>query len=254
MVITDGVSAASVLLYPAGSWRMRHLRLRCRAYQEMIEEELLTLAHVKGQYQLADLLTKALRPQRVTQLLEYIGCVEQPVGEEDEDKNSAGGFVKENPKGIAKSLVVLSFFLSPVKAQPTERIGLEESQACWFGHVLCSALLVIRYAAVTKQRRLEDLKEKASVVPGDGDDDDSLLEPWEQGESVPTEPSTSQKGRRHNEVRSNGEGATNEWANSCGQEHGRKSSTDWRTRFAETKALFSEGPTTATRTTCGHLK
>ena len=38
------IESASVLLYPAGSWRTRHLRLRCRAYQEMIEEERLTLA------------------------------------------------------------------------------------------------------------------------------------------------------------------------------------------------------------------
>ena len=67
VTITDSVSAAAVLLYPSGSWRTRHLRLRCRAFQEYIEQELLTLAHVKGQFQVADFLTKALAPPRVRQ-------------------------------------------------------------------------------------------------------------------------------------------------------------------------------------------
>ena len=92
----------------------------------MIEDELLTLAHVKGQYQIADLLAKALSPQLVTQLLDYIGCVTQAP---EEDARKEGLVGKATSEGTAKSLLVPSCLLSPVKAQPTDRQAGEQELA-----------------------------------------------------------------------------------------------------------------------------
>ena len=197
VVITDSVSAASVLLYPAGSWRTRHLRLRCRAYQEMIEEEQLTLAHVKGQYQVADLLTKALSPPRVSQLLEYLGCITPPCQESEKPPDSVKAVAtgSNSPRGRAKSLVVLSCLLGPVHAQPNEGLRVGECGA-WivWAVILFFALALIGYAVLADERRLERLRDKAKLVliEKEGVDND-VLEPWEEGEHEVLDPPASSK-------------------------------------------------------------
>ena len=163
VAITDSVSAAAVLLYPAGSWRTRHLSLRCRAYQELIEDEVLTsLAHVKGQHQLADLLTKALSPPRVKQLLDYLGCLSQPTDAIEDtgeiDRTGANG--SSGSTGVAKSLVVLSCLLSPVKAQPSGGLRMPEGWGLSLfaaGAFLC--LLVLWYVSwMFREQRLRRLR------------------------------------------------------------------------------------------------
>ena len=147
VVITDSVSAASVLLYPSGSWRTRHLRLRCRVYQELIEEEVLTLAHVKGQYQVADLLTKALSPQKIKQLLDYLGCVDgnEAKAEETQPIQSRKASVtgQAGTEGITKSLQVLSLLVSPVNAQPFRDEGLGVGSRLWLWIVVFFGLCVL---------------------------------------------------------------------------------------------------------------
>ena len=58
----DSVACSAILSYPSGSWRTRPLRLRSKALQEMISDDLLHIHHIPGKYMTADLLTKPLTP------------------------------------------------------------------------------------------------------------------------------------------------------------------------------------------------
>ena len=61
---SDSIACNSILSYPAGYWRTRHLRLRSKAIQEMVSDDLLSVHHIPGRYMLADLLTKPLAQLR----------------------------------------------------------------------------------------------------------------------------------------------------------------------------------------------
>ena len=60
---------------PTGStsWRTRHLRVRSAFIREQIQNEKVTVKYVKGQQQLADLLTKAFPRQRLEELVTLWG-------------------------------------------------------------------------------------------------------------------------------------------------------------------------------------
>ena len=181
----------------------------------MIEDELLTLAHVKGQYQVADLLTKALGPQRITQLLDYLGCVTQVSEEDIPQKGNEIGIAGSNvgQKGTLQSLVVLSCLLSPARAQPTGRVGLEES-AAWLVWVVVLLLSLISLvgAALIKKGRLERLRVSALASnPGSRDDSEQgelegheELEPWEKDEFPDRGPLSPQRQGAVQGVPSNG--------------------------------------------------
>ena len=49
------------------------MRLRSKALQEMISDDLLHIHHIPGKYMTADLLTKPLTPARIQELWEYTG-------------------------------------------------------------------------------------------------------------------------------------------------------------------------------------
>ena len=67
-----GDNAASVRSFEIAdaSWRNRHLRLRAASGREKIEAGLLTVAHLPGDFQVADIATKPLPRQRLLQLLD----------------------------------------------------------------------------------------------------------------------------------------------------------------------------------------
>ena len=73
LLLNDDVTASTVALYPSGSWRTRHLRLRSRAVQELIETEQLELYHVPGRVMTADALTKTSTYPKVCELRGYLG-------------------------------------------------------------------------------------------------------------------------------------------------------------------------------------
>ena len=73
LLLNDSVACSSILSYPSGSWRTRHLRLRSKALQEMISDDILSIHHIPGRYMSANLLTKPLSPSRVWELWEYSG-------------------------------------------------------------------------------------------------------------------------------------------------------------------------------------
>ena len=73
LLLNDNVAASTVILYPSGSWRTRHLRLRSRAVQELVDTEQLALFHVPGRVMTADVLTKTLPYSKLCELMGYLG-------------------------------------------------------------------------------------------------------------------------------------------------------------------------------------
>ena len=71
-VYGDSVSCQSVLLYPAGAWRTRHLRLRCRYFHELIED-LIRPHHIPGRFMPADIMTKPMMFQKLAELMKMLG-------------------------------------------------------------------------------------------------------------------------------------------------------------------------------------
>ena len=75
LLFNDNVAASTVILYPSGSWRTRHLRLRSRAIQKLIDLGELSLYHIPGRVMTADALTKTLTYTKISELLGYLGYV-----------------------------------------------------------------------------------------------------------------------------------------------------------------------------------
>ena len=71
--LNDNVAASTVILYPSGSWRARHLRLRSKAVQELVDTEQLGLYHIPGRVMTADILTKTLAYSKIVELMGYLG-------------------------------------------------------------------------------------------------------------------------------------------------------------------------------------
>ena len=73
LLLNDHVAASTVILYPSGSWRTRHLRPRSRAVQELVGMEQQELHHVPGRVMIADILTKTLAYPKICELVGYLG-------------------------------------------------------------------------------------------------------------------------------------------------------------------------------------
>ena len=130
---TDSVACAAVLIYPSGNWRTKHLRLRSKVYQELVEAEELVIAHVPGRFQLADALTKALTRVRMLELLKFAGWINL---EPQADRNVAG--VKASAPLL--KMLIASYLVGQAKAQPDQRAS-ENLQA--FGWAMFTLVVVV---------------------------------------------------------------------------------------------------------------
>ena len=63
VLYTDSVSTCSIIQYPAGSWRTRHLRIRAAGVRSLVDRGYMVIAHLRGEYMIADLLTKLMSGQ-----------------------------------------------------------------------------------------------------------------------------------------------------------------------------------------------
>ena len=140
---TDSVPCASVLMFPSGSWRTKHLRLRSRAFRELIENEELVLTHIAGKWQLADCLTKALARVRMAELLRYLDYGGLPGSEEPSQEQSesahvrfcGSGFEWATPGtgGVGSTLQIAMLALLPwtAQAQGNEPAWISQSRWLW---------------------------------------------------------------------------------------------------------------------------
>ena len=69
----DNSAATAMILGGPGSWRTRHLRVRCSFVREQVQQGLLDVALIEGRYQLADLATKMHPRTRLLDLLHQWG-------------------------------------------------------------------------------------------------------------------------------------------------------------------------------------
>ena len=63
VLYTDSVSTFSIIQYPAGSWRTRRLRIRAAGVRSLVDRGYMVIAHLRGEYMIADLLTKLMSGQ-----------------------------------------------------------------------------------------------------------------------------------------------------------------------------------------------
>ena len=79
-LLGDNIAAITSFHQNAGSWRNRHLRMRAQAGRERVESGMLTVTHVPGTLQVADVGTK---PLPVGKLLHLLSIVNVRVSDEE---------------------------------------------------------------------------------------------------------------------------------------------------------------------------
>ena len=143
LAYSDSISCTAILMYPSGNWRTKHLRLRAKVYQELVEEGLLLLTHIPGRLQVADLLTKSLSKSRMDDLLRFLGYGGLPVKAEvsAEDPSSlriisAGNDIEwgiPGTGGVAKflRLAIVSGLPELVQAQGNEPLWIVQVRWRW---------------------------------------------------------------------------------------------------------------------------
>ena len=161
----DSIACSSILSYPAGSWRTRHLRLRSKAIQEMISEDMLTVHHIAGKYMIADLLTKPLAPAKVWELLEYTGFDLSQVDKGAKSRRETAAMLNPSVRILMVSLLVV-----PADAQgPEVYWGISE----WTCRIVLGlgiggiVLGIVVWCLTRRQRRLR-------VIVAGRESDDSI--------------------------------------------------------------------------------
>ena len=117
----DNTSAVAMCQGGHGSQRTRHLKIRASYIRENVENGTLIIRHTPGEWQLADLATKAqpkLRLQRLMQLWGFVGF--------------AANWVKELKLKLMMILVTIAHCICPARAteqpekEPLPSTGLDE--------------------------------------------------------------------------------------------------------------------------------
>ncbi|CAE7236757.1 RE1 [Symbiodinium sp. CCMP2456] len=69
ILLVDNSAAVSIIHGCQGSWRTRHLKVRCAFISDLVQQGALTVNHISGQKQLADLPTKLHSKLRMSELM-----------------------------------------------------------------------------------------------------------------------------------------------------------------------------------------
>ena len=78
MLLVDNAAAVSLISGCQGSWRTRHLKVRCAFITDLVQQGILAIGHVCGLRQLADLPTKLHTKARMLNLMSLWGFVNLP--------------------------------------------------------------------------------------------------------------------------------------------------------------------------------
>ena len=148
LLFSDSTSALAIA-NGSGSWRTRHLRLRSAWVSELLANQSIAMCHCSGEFQPADLLTKALASQRIKSLSRLLNlrdpgddddvCVSGGVKASQATTSSSSSAAAPNkvPKGLL-ALLVLS------QAALGEACSWEEEEA-----LVVKAGLSIDYGMIT---------------------------------------------------------------------------------------------------------
>ena len=146
-LLNDNVACNSVLSYPAGGWRTRHMRIRSAALQELISDDQVRLHHVPGRFMLGDLLTKGLAPLRVKELLTLMGCDLSKV----DCKAKANNPLPVSGSSPAPGVLILSLLAIPCQAQGRESMSWFPEVRAWLVGCLVECMFLIGVVSLWRQ-------------------------------------------------------------------------------------------------------
>ena len=175
ILLNDNIACNAILSYPAGSWRSRHLRLRSKALQEMISEEIMSVYHIPGRFMVGDLLTKPLATTRVLELLEFMSCETTDINLGKKEKAAKGC----NEVSPAVRVIILSVLAVPAKGQGEEQVqdlwdGVALFKWCMIGMIL---FMILLFLGQNRRNRLQQLRQAADSVLGDANASEDRAEP-----------------------------------------------------------------------------
>ena len=167
----DNSSALAMVQGGQGSWRTRHLKVRSAKIRDMVQNHELTVEHITGDRQVADLATKMHPKMRLWELLLLWGFRQLPL-----EATQA-----LNAKGLYMSMLVLALMFQTARAedQPTTRtiqsVGIDEllmvtllvcvaAIAVWEAAKGCFSWVRNALKESPKQRRLRKLRDAAKAA------------------------------------------------------------------------------------------
>ncbi|CAE7888738.1 RE1 [Symbiodinium microadriaticum] len=172
----DNSAAQGLASEAPGSWKTRHLRLRARFLRQETAAQRLTISHVPGELQKADLGTKSFDVPKFRTLLGLwkIG----PYGEGLTD-TAVKAMRKLSHKGIVMFLMVCMLMIQGARADVKEDLPIETSMELYVVVVLGAVFCVVLWEVLKKmtigikswwvswtkkQRKLERLRERAEAA------------------------------------------------------------------------------------------
>ncbi|CAE7849980.1 GIP, partial [Symbiodinium microadriaticum] len=111
-LLVDNTASIGLCTDSPGTWRTRHLRVRAHALREGVREGYLSISHIPGLQQRADLGTKAFDAVRLYDLVAMWGLVSDS---ENEKPQPVSGV-----QAVLRVLVVLYCLTQPVAAKKTK--------------------------------------------------------------------------------------------------------------------------------------
>ena len=185
LLYSDSASCASLYGALSGAWRTRHLRLKAKAGREQLEQGVFEVRHLKGQWMLGDVATKALDSRRLKELCMLMKMDEpaavkmrklraRPQAGLEETK----GFV--NTAGIQSAMKLLMVSAVLERAQSKFVITVEENHESRWGPAVWAVTVItvvatLAFCAVCC-RKPKDQAARATRTSESEDEDWSVVD------------------------------------------------------------------------------
>ena len=128
----DNSASVSLIGGCQGSWRTRHLKVRCAFITDMVQQGELAVSHISGQLQLADLPTKLHGKVRLAELMNLWGFVGGPLAR-----------INDKSKVAMLMCLIVALMATPTEATaPTQEIEKKAVQLAGFDELTVVTVLV----------------------------------------------------------------------------------------------------------------
>ena len=139
-LLGDNIAAITSFHQSSGSWRNRHLRMRARAGRERVEAGSLTVSHVPGTLQVADIGTKPLPVGKLLDLLSIgnvrVSGVQEMVPLAAKFLGRACAVTLRGSEGVGEPFPALAVALAMLASLPKSGRRSRALRGCWwFGRV-----------------------------------------------------------------------------------------------------------------------
>ncbi|CAE7352485.1 RE1, partial [Symbiodinium necroappetens] len=128
----DNSASVSLIGGCQGSWRTRHLKVRCAFITDMVQQGELAVSHISGQLQLADLPTKLHGKVRLAELMNLWGFVGGPLAR-----------INDKTRVAVLMCLMVALLATPTEAAvPTQEIEKKAVQLAGFDELTVVTVLV----------------------------------------------------------------------------------------------------------------